>query len=180
MVYYSSKIRVGVGEKTALHLDIELTAEDKRKLFEAAYTAGVTPKDLIAGFIGDLVAGEDTGGSDERDLATQWLARRYMPEASLREYLPWALYYSRMEEICDGLTTKEEAEKELAWYNEHPEDAAEGEVEEIQRDLAAANQELADIYSAYAEVRRQHGEEPQPMADGMAAIRAYLEELGEE
>ena len=54
---------------------IDLSDADVERLYMKAYSSGVTPGDVLAGFIGDLVNGTYIHGSDENDLANQYFER---------------------------------------------------------------------------------------------------------
>lgn len=56
-------------------LELKLSDADYRRIAEKAATAEMTVEELLEGFIGDLVCGTYSHGSDERDLADQWFER---------------------------------------------------------------------------------------------------------
>ena len=56
-------------------LEIKLSEEDVRKITSKAGELGMTVAELIEHFIGDLVDGTYTSGSDERACADYWLER---------------------------------------------------------------------------------------------------------
>ena len=56
-------------------LEIKLSEEDVRKITEKAGAHGLTVAELIEHFIGDLVYGTYTNGSDERMYANDWFER---------------------------------------------------------------------------------------------------------
>ena len=70
-------------------LKVFMTSEDKTKLWDFAGSYGVTPSVIISHFIGDLINGSFSCGSDERNIATSWLERTYLgvPKPSLLSYL---------------------------------------------------------------------------------------------
>lgn len=49
--------------------------EDMERLNEIAENLGTTPNRIIEQFIYDLTVSDYSGGSDERDLASDWLER---------------------------------------------------------------------------------------------------------
>lgn len=56
-------------------LNLRLSDADVQRLSEAAGKVGLTVSQLLENFIGDLVDGTYSNGSDERLLANQWLER---------------------------------------------------------------------------------------------------------
>lgn len=57
------------------NFSIRLSDVDVEYLFIKAGSVGLTVPELLENFIGDLVDGTFTNGSDERDLASQWFER---------------------------------------------------------------------------------------------------------
>lgn len=53
---------------------INLSAADMRRLWKKAGSVGMTAGELLASFIGDLVCGTYSNGSDERMYAQQWFS----------------------------------------------------------------------------------------------------------
>ena len=70
-------------------LKVFMTSEDKTKLWDLAGFYGVTPSVILSHFIGDLISGSFSCGSDERNIATSWIERTYLgvPKPSLLSYL---------------------------------------------------------------------------------------------
>lgn len=54
---------------------LELTDDDVTRLANKAASAGMSMGELLASFVGDLVCGSHTNGSDERMLAQSWFDR---------------------------------------------------------------------------------------------------------
>ena len=63
-----------VSERT---VGIQMSDEDAEKLSALAANHGKTVSELLSGFVGDLICGSQTNGSDEREFAELWLNRRY-------------------------------------------------------------------------------------------------------
>lgn len=154
---------------------IELSDADVKRLYEKAYSDGITPGELLAGFIGDLVSGTYTHGSDERDLADQYFERCCYDIGLERDFLQWALHEYRLDYITDLLEELESIESELAYYEDYPEEAADDpdDLQAVKDAKADAESELREIYQEYT----RDTEKPQALEDGLQAIREYLEEL---
>ena len=56
-------------------ININLSDSDVKRLYVKAAGASLTPEELIENFIGDLVCGTYSNGSDERVYAEQWFDR---------------------------------------------------------------------------------------------------------
>lgn len=64
-------------EVTERTVGIQMSDEDAEKLSALAANHGKTVGELLSGFVGDLICGSQTNGSDEREFAELWLNRRY-------------------------------------------------------------------------------------------------------
>ena len=163
--------------KKSLQINLQLTDKDLKRLYEITYSAGTTPQKLISGFVGDLIAGDDSGGSDERDLAACYMERRYCTELYPRGFLQWALYDYVLDDIAEALDNKAEAVADLAYYEDHPEEADSEETRFLQTLDCEADRQLDEFYNAYLVYKAQRGEPPQPYEEGIEAIRRYLNEV---
>lgn len=59
----------------ARDFQLKLSDADVERLFLKAGEAGLSVSELLENFIGDLVCGTYSNGSDERDYASQWFDR---------------------------------------------------------------------------------------------------------
>lgn len=108
-------------------ITLKLSDADCDRIARKAGNAGMTVGCLLEYFIGDLVDGTYTNGSDERMHANDWFDRCWFgmfPEENLLRYL---LDYGH--DVDDFLTVYDE----LEYYKAHPEEFAE--------DLAEAGDE---------------------------------------
>ena len=152
---------------------LELSDADVKRLYEKAYTDDITPAELLQGFIGDLLDGTYTHGSDEREYASAYYDRCCYDMGD-RSFLAWALYDFRLEEIADILETIDFAAGDLEYYAQHPDDTdgTPDTIAELQNTKAEAESELAAIYDEYTASKGA-----QPYDDGIQAIRRYVSEL---
>ena len=136
---------------------LELSDADVKRLYEKAYSNGITPAQLLQDYIGDLLDGTYTRGSDE----------------SPRSFLQWALDEYRIDNIADELETLDYATGDIQYYEENPDDPPQpGELDDLQATKTEAESELAAIYEEYTASKGN-----EPYRDGIAAIRRYLAEL---
>jgi len=80
---------------------LNLSTADFDRLFEKAEGVGPTPSQLLENFIGDLVCGTYTNGSDERMCANEWFDRcgfSYLERP--KSFLGWLLEYNTGDTIC--------------------------------------------------------------------------------
>lgn len=153
---------------------LELSDADVKRLYEKAYSNGITPAQLLQDYIGDLLDGTYTRGSDERMYAQQYFDRCiYTWPDDPRSFLQWALEEYRIDDIADELETLDYATGDIKYYEEHPDDQPQpGELDNLQASKTEAESELAAIYEEYTASKGN-----EPYSDGIAAIRRYLAEL---
>lgn len=149
---------------------LSLSDADVERLYEKAYSRGITPAELLEGFIGDLVCGTYTHGSDERMYAQQYFDRCcYDGNGS---WLEWALNDMEYSDIVEALELREDGLGDIA-YLEDNNDAEPGELEERKRWVEEAEAELKEIYDRYA----AEVEHPQPYPEALQAVIDYRSEL---
>ena len=69
---------------------LNLSDADVERLYRKSGMAGMTPEELLGSFVGDLVRGTYSNGSDERESANRWFERcgfEYTTENSFLRYL---------------------------------------------------------------------------------------------
>lgn len=153
---------------------LELSDADVKRLYEKTAADGITPAQLLQGFIGDLLDGTYSHGSDERELASAYYDRCCFEFQRTGSLLEWALYEYRLDDIADALEQIDDAEGDLEYYAQHPEDQPQpGDLDDLQAIKTEAESELQDIYSEYAADKKK----PQTLEEGIAAIRRYMDEL---
>lgn len=154
---------------------LELSDADVKRLYEKTAADGITPAYLLEGFIGDLLDGTYSHGSDERELASAYYDRCCYEFSRTGSLLEWALYEYRLDDIADALEQIDDAAGDLEYYAQHPDDpdGTPDFIQELHDIKAEAESELQDIYNEYAAGKK----EPQPLDEGIAAIRRYMDEL---
>lgn len=88
-------------------LTINLSDADVERLFAKAYLNGITPSELIEGFLGDLLGGTYSHGSDERDLADEYFERCGYGMGAEHTFLRWALKMNYCDDIIDLLDDRD-------------------------------------------------------------------------
>ena len=162
--------------------EVNLSNADVERLFIKAYSNGITPEELIADYIGDLVNGTYTHGSDERLFANEYFERccyEFIPKTLLH----WALCdftfaFERLKEAIEQLEDAQadldmlEAEKDTTDPQEY-----EREFSFLQDAKQEAQEAIAEIYADYKQYKERAKEAPQELETGLEEIRQYIKRL---
>lgn len=128
-------------------IEVKLSDADVKRLYSVAGSVNLTPGELLEQFIGDLVDGTYSNGSDERAIANDWLERCWFgmfPENTFLHYLiEWGEIECYLDELDDLITAKEELE-----YLQGDEYAKE------ELDDAIRAQEIKDAKEFYEEIEK--------------------------
>ena len=164
---------------------LELSDADVKRLYDKAYASGITPEQLLQDFIGNLVYGTYTRGSDEVDRANSYFNRccYHFDDEFPCSFLAWTMvsWSYDLDEVKDALRIYDYAREDLEIYAESPESARPGEIEETKEQLAEADAELRRIYDGYiADVENGdwlYTPEIQGYEEAIETVRKYLNEL---
>lgn len=124
------------------NITVKLSDADCERLVRKCGEHGLTVGELIANFVGDLVGGTYSNGSDERMYADQWFDRCWFgmfPEPTLLNHLLCWGYDP--EDYLNTLDDIETAIKEKEYLAEHPEEADE-EAQYLDDDIESWQEEL--------------------------------------
>ena len=166
------------------NITINLSDADVERLFEKAYSNGLTPSKLIEGFLGDLLDGTYSHGSDERDLADEYFERCSYDMLAEHTFLRWALCENIYDDII-GLIDDHDtcvdvlAKNQSGWIDSMTPDEIKNEIAEYNEDLQRFEEEILSYYNEYAEHEKRRGREPQPLEDGIEEMRQYRRALDE-
>lgn len=124
-------------------LKLKLSDADVKRFFIKAGGAGLTVSELLENFIGDLVDGTYSNGSDERDYAERWFDRCWFGDPARNwggakiTFLQWLIANDNVDEVVD------------AW--DVVQDYAGQEIldDDETNDLACARSEVADVFGEY-------------------------------
>ena len=126
-------------------ITVKLSDEECERLASMSGLSGLTVGELIENFIGDLIGGTHSNGSDERMYANQWYERcgfSFDSEETLLGYLINRGYEPK--DYLDMLDNIETAQEEKKYLEEHPEEANE-EAQYIDDDIAEWEEKLRDM-----------------------------------
>lgn len=130
-------------------LKLKLSDADVRRLAEKAGAYGLTVSELIENFIGDLVCGTYSNGSDERDYAERWFDRCWFgmfPDNTFLKFLiEWGDVYHALE-LWDDI---QQAKEEIDEIKSHPEDYDEFELPAVQEDMDYWQEQLEEYFVSY-------------------------------
>ena len=151
-------------------ITVKLSDEECERLASMSGLSGLTVGELIENFIGDLIGGTHSNGSDERMYANQWYERcgfSFDSEETLLGYLINRGYEPK--DYLDMLDNIETAQEEKKYLEEHPEEANE-EAQYIDDDIAVWEEELKDM-------REDWKPEKEPnMDEEIKCIRKWIRE----
>lgn len=151
---------------------LNLSDADVERLFEKAYSNGITPEELIEGYLGDLLCGTYTHGSDERDLADEYFERCGYSMGFVDSFLQWSLeedWYSDLITAIEIIDDVESIKNNTSLTAEE----IQKELEEWDEELQLANEAITEHYGSYCEYKKRHGEEPETLETGINKIREY-------
>lgn len=155
---------------------LNLSDADVERLFKKAYSNGITPEKLIEGYLGDLLCGTYSHGSDERYLADEYFERCDYSMGLINSFLQWALGYGEYDYLITAIDYIDETIDEM----EHIKRSTSLTPAEIQKELEAcdeglhnANKAIEDLYGSYCEQKKQHGEVPEALEKGIKRVREY-------
>ena len=83
-------------------IELELSDADVKRIAEKAGAHGMTVGKLLESFIGDLVCGTYSNGSDERDLAGQWFDRCWFGMFPEMTFLSWLIEWGGIDEVLQA------------------------------------------------------------------------------
>ena len=144
---------------------LRLSDVDCVRLAQTAGAVGLSVGDLLKFFIGDLINGTFSNGSDERDLAQQWFDRCGFTQTADKTFLRWLIYNSEIDEFIGHYELLKECEADLKAL--HPDNSEAENLAEIEYQTKW----LAECYHEYA----TGGFVETPFEDYEAAVKRVLE-----
>lgn len=141
------------------HITLNLSTADVERITLEAARNGITVSELLEGFIGDLVSGTYSHGSDERMLASDYVERCCYSLWSESTFLYSLIESGFLNVICDNIEF-------IAKYKDDTDPVTKLEVEE-------AEAEINSYYEAYTESFKGNAE---PLEKGLEAVKKYMKE----
>lgn len=139
-------------------LCLNLSDTDCEKIFNLCGKHNITVPELLESFIGDLVGGTYTNGSDERDFACRYFERcgfGMFPEVTL---LNWLLNmgYDVYDDFLEVIDDIENGYADLDDYKKDPSVFDEEEIEFLKTDIKDWENQIAEIKTEYLNSRYQY------------------------
>ena len=154
---------------------VELSEDTFRRFHEKIYADGTTPAEVLEGFINDLVASDQSRGSDERMYAQQYYDRCGYGYSfdNFRTFTQWMLLYypDELQCIADAVDDVKTFKEEITYLQEHPEEDEPGRIEELQAEIADSEAYINDFYQDYKQGRK----DPEALEAGIQHLLEYLE-----
>lgn len=135
-------------------LTLNLSDADCKKVSALCGAHGITVGKLLENFIGDLVGGTYSNGSDERAFAKQWFERcwfGFMPPVSLSEFLIGQ--FISVEDFFSLIDDIKEGEETLVDWENNPDKYDAEEIEFLKTDMEGWKQELGEYKTRFEKVK---------------------------
>lgn len=116
-------------------IEVKLSDADVKRISEKAAAHGLTVGELIENFIGDLVCGTYSNGSDERMYAEQWFERCWFGMFPDLTFLRYLIEWGGLDEVIGAW----ENIKSIEWNKQHE------HIAKIERMLPKATEENKNV-----------------------------------
>ena len=140
-------------------ITIKLSDADVDRITLQAAKCGMTTAELLENYIGDLVGGTHSNGSDERELARQYLERCGFDVWNESTFLYSLIEGDFLDIICDN----------IAFIAENADDSD----PVTQLEVKEAQAEIETYYSCYVESFKSGAE---PLEKGLEAVKRYMQD----
>ena len=136
-------------------ITVNLSDADVKRLAEKSGEGGLTISELLENFIGDLVDGTYSNGSDERMYAEQWYQRCWFAMFSDDTFLKFLLLWGDLDDFIDLMNEMESSKKEMAEVTANAEDCSAEERDELQEYINDLQKEIDYYWDKFLERKRQ-------------------------
>lgn len=146
--YSSQKIEIET-------ITVNLSDADVKRLAEKSGEGGLTISELLENFIGDLVDGTYSNGSDERMYAEQWYQRCWFAMFSDDTFLKFLLLWGDLDDYIDLMDELESNKKEMAEMTADAEEYSAEERDELQEYINELQKEIDYFWGKFLERNRK-------------------------
>ena len=136
-------------------ITVNLSDADVKRLAEKSGEGGLTISELLENFIGDLVDGTYSNGSDERMYAEQWYQRCWFAMFSDDTFLKFLLLWGDLDDFIDLMNDMESSKKEMAEVTANAEDCSAEEQDELQEYINDLQKGIDYYWGKFLEQKRQ-------------------------
>ena len=151
--YSSQKIEIETIKPRTI--TVNLSNADVKRLAEKSGEGGLTISELLENFIGDLVDGTYSNGSDERMYAEQWYQRCWFAMFSDDTFLKFLLLWGDLDDYIDLMDELESNKKEMAEMTADAEEYSAEERDELQEYINELQKEIDYYWGKFLERKRQ-------------------------
>lgn len=130
---------------------LNLSNADVERIFEKTGAFNITVEELLENFIGDLVSGTYSNGSDERMCAENWFERFGFSWMYEKTFLTYILQYDSLDYVIGTYEDIQTFKEELQYSKEKPTKFTKEEIEDLKNDLEDSQEQLNSIYSDFKE-----------------------------
>lgn len=159
-----------------MNIKINLPDTDIKKFFEKAAGVGLSPDELLGAFIGDLVDGTYTNGSDERMYIEQWFDRCMFSANWCSSFLSYLIRSCELDYYFDLLKNVSECKDEISETDISEFDSRaeyEEEIEYLNKRMESANEEVQEMFEEYCISNPNH----KSYSEETEQITAYRKQL---
>lgn len=146
---YGEEQRKEIETIAARTVVLNLSDADCKRISEKAGEVGMTVAQLLENFIGDLVNGTYTNGSDERMYAEEWFNRCGFAMFPSNTFLRWLIERISLEEVLGLWNDIQQAKEELAEGDAVPGYWEPGERESILEDIDCWQKDIDEHWNEY-------------------------------
>jgi hypothetical protein len=129
--------------------DLNLSDADVDRIFKKAGSCNLTVEELLENFVGDLVNGTYTNGSDERMYAGNWFERCGFSYTSKKSLLTYILQYDLLEDVVGTYEDIQAFKGEIQYAKTDPEEYTKEDIEDLKMELEDSQHQLDNYYSDY-------------------------------
>lgn len=153
-------------------ISLKLSDADVERISKKAATVNLSVSELIESFIGDLVDGTYSNGSDERMYANEWFNRCGFSMFPSKTFLRYLIEYGELEYVI-GLWSDIEACKEELAEDSSNDDAE--YIEGVKEDLNHFQISIDEIFQVYK--KRSKDEEVGTLEEEMRKVLEWDESM---
>jgi hypothetical protein len=158
-------------------LKINLSDADMLRLWKKAGSVGMTAGELLASFIGDLVDGTYSNGSDERMYAQQWFERCGFGMFPEKTFLRYLIEWNELESVLSDEKNILQMKADLAELETRPDKNSDQqeEIEYLKEEISGWEESIDKVFSDFVEWCR--GDQHSSYEKEMQKVRAWYNEM---
>jgi len=173
-------IKQEIGTIRNRNIELPLSDADVQRLWEKAGKVGMTAGELLTSFIGDLVCGTYTNGSDERMYAEEWFERCGFSFTAKNTFLRYLLEHDKLGGFIFNDNAFTDGKEELAEMEALQEKDVDDlkEIECINNEIAYFQENIDRDFADY--VTWCKGEQPGCAEEEIKKVREWYRNMKKE